>query len=265
MQAAIASPSVASQERTEASHMVNHTHKKFTCKANGSDAFHDHPGNNTMVSDQGVSTQIAASDIQSISNNIPSREGPTSSPHSLGKTNNSSEHKTRSKLSFTSSSVTVKHADSVREHHDNQLSSDRKSREIRQASNPSKDRGATDSDDDIFEGVSYKRNARYYIAGIGPRSSQNGLMNFLRNRGVTVSHCVFFKQKRPGSRRNAKINVALRDAQTIESPSFWPYGITCRPWLSNRQWEAKIAQEQPEDDGSTENNDHDELDNHNVD
>uniref|UniRef100_A0A8W8JMS3 Uncharacterized protein n=1 Tax=Magallana gigas TaxID=29159 RepID=A0A8W8JMS3_MAGGI len=91
-------------------------------------------------------------------------------------------------------------------------------------------------------------------------------MNFLRNRGVTVSHCVFFKQKRPGSRRNEKINVALRDAQTIESPSFWPYGtcISCRLWLSNRQWEAKIAQDQPEDDGSSENDDHDELDNYNA-
>uniref|UniRef100_A0A8W8IKW6 Uncharacterized protein n=1 Tax=Magallana gigas TaxID=29159 RepID=A0A8W8IKW6_MAGGI len=72
-------------------------------------------------------------------------------------------------------------------------------------------------------------------------------------------------KKRPGSRRNAKINVALRDAQTIESPSYWPYGISCLPWLSNRQWEEKIAQDQPEDYGSSENSDHDELDNYNAD
>lgn len=105
--------------------MDNHTHKNSTCKANGTDAFHDHPGNNRIVSDQGVSTQIAAIDVQSITNHIPTRESATSSPYSSGKTNHTSEHtsehKTRSKLSFVSSSVTVKHADSVRERHDNQL------------------------------------------------------------------------------------------------------------------------------------------------
>lgn len=166
--------------------MDNHTHKNSTCKANGTDTFHDHPGNNRIVSDQGVSSQIAAIDVQSITNHIPTRESATSSPYSSGKTNHTSEHKTRSNLSFTSSSVTVKHADSVRERHDNQLSSDHKLKDIRQASNTSKDQEITDGDVDILEGVTCKRNARYYIAGIGPRSSQNGLINFLRNRGVTV-------------------------------------------------------------------------------
>jgi chromosome segregation ATPase len=108
-------------------------------------------------------------------------------------------------------------------------------------------------DEDIFEGVSYKRNARYYIAGIGPRSTQNGLVNFLKDREISVTHCVFFKQKHPGSRRNAKINVSLRDAQTIESPGFWPNGISCRRWLSNKQWEIKIANEQEQDNAFTGN------------
>jgi hypothetical protein len=100
------------------------------------------------------------------------------------------------------------------------------------------------ADEDIFEGVSYQRNARYYIAGIGPRSTRTGLLNFLKDKGVSVTHCVFFKQKHPGSRRNAKINVSLRDAKIIESPDCWPHGISCRRWLSNKQWETKIAEEQ---------------------
>jgi hypothetical protein len=86
-------------------------------------------------------------------------------------------------------------------------------------------------DDDIFEGVTYKRNARYYISGIAHRSTQLGMVNFLKRKGVTVSHFVFFKPKYPGSRRNAKINVAPSDAQIVEAPGFWPRGISCRQWL----------------------------------
>lgn len=84
---------------------------------------------------------------------------------------------------------------------------------------------------------------RYYISGIGPRSTQSGMLNFIRKNGIQVSHCVFFNPKREGARRNAKMNVALCNAQTIESPGFWPKGISCRPWLSRKQWDDKIARE----------------------
>lgn len=30
---------------------------------------------------------------------------------------------------------------------------------------------------------------------------------------------------------------------TMESPGFWPKGISCRPWLSRKQWDDKIARE----------------------
>lgn len=69
------------------------------------------------------------------------------------------------------------------------------------------------------------------------------MLNFLMNNGIHVSHCVFFKPKREDARRNAKINVALCNAQTIESTGFWPKGISCRPWLSRKQWDEKIALE----------------------
>ena len=100
-------------------------------------------------------------------------------------------------------------------------------------------------DSDIFEGVTYKRNARYYISGISNRSTQPGMLNFLKNKGISVSHCVLFKPKHPGSRRNAKINIALSDATAVETPGFWPHGVSCRPWLSVKDWENKIARNIP--------------------
>jgi hypothetical protein len=99
-------------------------------------------------------------------------------------------------------------------------------------------------DEAIFEGVTYKRNARYYISGIGHRSTRLGLLYFLQQKGISVSHFVLFKPKYPGSRMNAKINVAPADAEIVESPGFWPRGISCRPWLSEREWDNKISRKE---------------------
>ena len=41
-------------------------------------------------------------------------------------------------------------------------------------------------DDDIFEGVTYGRNARYYISGIGHRSTQSGMLNILKRKSVST-------------------------------------------------------------------------------
>ena len=56
------------------------------------------------------------------------------------------------------------------------------------------------------------------------------MLNFLKRKGIYVSHnLVFFKPNHPGSRRNAKINIAISDAQTIETPSWdltsWEYSV----------------------------------------
>lgn len=66
--------------------------------------------------------------------------------------------------------------------------------------------------------------------------------------------CVLFKPKREGARRNAKINASLKDASTIESENFWPKGISCRPWLSNKQWQDRIARS---DDAESDDEDQD--------
>ena len=90
---------------------------------------------------------------------------------------------------------------------------------------------------DVFVGVTYKRNARYYLSGIGRRSSKEGILNYIEQKGATVSHFILFKPKSPRARLTAKVNVALRDADLIESDNFWPDGVQCRRWYSVRQWE----------------------------
>lgn len=88
MLAKIVPPSVASQERKEMSHLDNHTHKNSSCKVNGTDAWRDHPVNNRIVFDQGVSVQNTPSDIQGIVNHNPTLKSAKIIPHSLEKTNN---------------------------------------------------------------------------------------------------------------------------------------------------------------------------------
>ena len=66
------------------------------------------------------------------------------------------------------------------------------------------DRGDTqeeegeDAEPDIFEGVTYKRKARYYLAGISPRSTRNGLINYVSRKGIKVTRFILFKAKYPG-------------------------------------------------------------------
>lgn len=33
----------------------------------------------------------------------------------------------------------------------------------------------------------------------------------------------------------------MRVQYFIESENFWPKGISCRPWRSNKQWQERIA------------------------
>ena len=96
---------------------------------------------------------------------------------------------------------------------------------------------STSENSDVFVGVTYKRNARYYLSGIGPKSTKEGIVRYIESRGATVSHFVLFKPKFSGRRLTAKVNVAPRDADLIESEDFWPDGVQCRRWYSVRQWE----------------------------
>lgn len=55
----------------------------------------------------------------------------------------------------------------------------------------------------------------------------------------------------------AKINVPPEDAELLESRGFWPEGVICRRWMSQRAWKEKIeADNQREDRDHSENGDH---------
>ena len=95
--------------------------------------------------------------------------------------------------------------------------------------------------EDIFIGVTYKRTARYYLSGINKKSTEYGIENYIRNKGVKTTHLMLFKPRYRKSLVTAKVNVPAEFAKTVESPHFWPEGVKCRRWLSNRDWEQKCA------------------------
>jgi hypothetical protein len=43
---------------------------------------------------------------------------------------------------------------------------------------------------------------------------------------------------------NAKIKIVPADAETVETPRCLPRGISCRPWLSEREWDNKISRKE---------------------
>ena len=89
---------------------------------------------------------------------------------------------------------------------------------------------------DIFIGVTYKRNARYYLWGINRRSTESGIKRYVENKGVHVSHLTLFKPRNSKSLLSAKVNISPEDAHIVERKRFWPNGVKFRKWYSVRDW-----------------------------
>lgn len=94
---------------------------------------------------------------------------------------------------------------------------------------------------DIFLGVSYRKTARYYLSGIDKLSTSLGIQNYIQSKGIKITHFVLFKPKPRSRLLSAKLNVPLQHAESIEHHDFWPNGVRCRKWFSERQWEEKCA------------------------
>ena len=92
-----------------------------------------------------------------------------------------------------------------------------------------------------FVGVTYKRRARFYLWGIGSESDREGILDYMEEQGIKVTHLVVFKPKSPRARLSAKINVDYSQAHLLESEDFWPNGVKCRRWLSAQRWEEKCT------------------------
>jgi hypothetical protein len=71
----------------------------------------------------------------------------------------------------------------------------------------------------IFIGVTYKETARY-LSGINKKSTEYGIENYIRNKGVKTTHIMLFKPRYGRSLVTAKVNVPAEFAKTVESPHF---------------------------------------------
>ena len=95
---------------------------------------------------------------------------------------------------------------------------------------------------DVFLGVTHKKAARYFLSGILKDSTYDGIKSYVENKGVHVSHLTLFKPKGRYSVRTAKINVSPQCSEIVEAPEFWPEGVYCRKWYSEREWDSICEQ-----------------------
>ncbi|KAK3101925.1 hypothetical protein FSP39_007412 [Pinctada imbricata] len=95
-------------------------------------------------------------------------------------------------------------------------------------------------DPDFFRGVTYNRKARFHISRIDRRTNKDAIVNYLRNKGVTVTHILMFYPRSDRSKLcSAKINVPIGQGRIVDSEGFWPDGVRCRRWLSRSQWDKR--------------------------
>ena len=76
--------------------------------------------------------------------------------------------------------------------------------------------------DDVFRDVRYIRNARYYVSDIGCESTKHGILRYIENNGVKLTHVAILKPKTPLSQLRMKINVPLAHASIVERYDLWP-------------------------------------------
>ena len=89
----------------------------------------------------------------------------------------------------------------------------------------------SDDDDDDFVRFVKKRAKRYYLGGFMPTVTRQDIAKYVRKRGPTVTWISIWRSKRNRNNVIIRLNVEDNDrAELLESSSFWPLGVTCRPW-----------------------------------
>ena len=90
-------------------------------------------------------------------------------------------------------------------------------------------------DDDDFQQFVKKKAKRYYLGGFKPSISRQRIENYVNRRGPTVTWIRIWNSKRRPNNVIIRLNVEDNDrAKLLESATFWPRGVTCRPWEENR-------------------------------
>ncbi|KAK3087070.1 hypothetical protein FSP39_001227 [Pinctada imbricata] len=111
---------------------------------------------------------------------------------------------------------------------------------VNRTADESKPRGGIrENPENIFIGVRRFRNARYYLSGIDPKSTKQGIHNYIESKGAKISHLILFKPRSSFARMTAKVNVRPEDADLLDDDDFWPPGVRCRRWLNARAWEER--------------------------
>ena len=93
-------------------------------------------------------------------------------------------------------------------------------------------------DDDDADFIQYvkKKPRRYYLGGFYPEVTEDVIEHYVSKRGPTVSFVRIWHSKR--NRRDVVIRLNIEDngsADLVETPTFWPRGVRCRPWLDRNE------------------------------
>ena len=92
----------------------------------------------------------------------------------------------------------------------------------------------------MFIGVyQRKRPLRFYLAGIKSKSTKDGILKYLEQKGVKPAFLQLFSDRYNPNRISAKLHVNEDSEGIIKSENFWPPGVRCRKWLSKCVWQQK--------------------------
>ena len=93
-------------------------------------------------------------------------------------------------------------------------------------------------DDDDADFIQYvkRKPRRYYLGGFYPEVTEDVIEHYVSKRGPTVSFVRIWHSKR--NKRDVVIRLNIEDngsADLVETPTFWPRGVRCRPWLDRNE------------------------------
>ena len=106
-----------------------------------------------------------------------------------------------------------------------------------------------DVDSDFAQYVRRKPK-RYYLGGFLSSITHDKISRYVKKRGPTPSYISIWKSKRNVNNVVIRLNVEDNGlADWVLSPTFWPPGVTCRPWL-DRNERNKGRYKPPRDSGN---------------
>ena len=74
-----------------------------------------------------------------------------------------------------------------------------------------------------------KRIKKFFLSGIHESVKENQIWSYLEQRNITPTHISLFRSQRRGT-RSAKVHIPSSAGLLVQSDSFWPKFVKCRPW-----------------------------------